>query len=281
MPNRISRNVFLSERKFTASFLAATAIILAAQIQEAIGQAENPAGKAGADEPAFKLEGGVQHSEKLAPVEKEFRRGAKIGKDFVERRDPKNHWYQIPDWAAGTWTSTLSTRTYARDLRSNRQLELPESRSTNMRFSWGFQRDKQGHVWEFAKEPYTLTLSSPEHKVIKRVLKRDFLQSDDKQVVLKLLTDNVIVNKNTDKVIKTVQVENIQVCQPSASECMTCNASYKIFDEDGTAVESGKEVNTSKRIEPFKNIDEYEGKNMRELFNEFLKAEGKPELLNQ
>lgn len=226
----------------------------------------------------FKLEGSVAHSEKLKPVEKEFRHGAKFNAAANANRDLENHWYEIPDWAAGTWTSTSSTRTYARDLRSGREMQLPETRTTNMQFSWGFQKDKLGKAWEFAKEPYILNLDSPENKVIKRILKRDFLRADEEQVVLKLFTENIVVDKVSEKIIRTVRVENIQTCVPAPNECMTCSASYKIFDEHGTAVELGKETNTSKRIAPFKDINEWEGKSMRKLFKEFLTAEGKANL---
>jgi hypothetical protein len=60
---------------------------------------------------------------------------------------------------------------------------------------------------------------------------------------------------------------------------MTCAASYKLFDEQGKPTELGKETNISRKISPFKNIDEYEGKNMQTLFKEYLISKGKAELV--
>src|SRR5262249_12279079 len=153
----------------------------------------------------FVLQGGIEHSEKLAPVEKEFRRGSKIDFSKTNNNESVNRWYRLPDWAAGKWTSIQATRTYARDLRSNREQRTPETRSTKMDFSWGFQKDKTGQVWEFAKEPYSLTMEDAEHKILKRIKKREFLESTDKKVTLKFLTENVVVNKRNDQVILTLQ----------------------------------------------------------------------------
>ncbi|MBX9689379.1 MAG: hypothetical protein K2X27_21900 [Candidatus Obscuribacterales bacterium] len=228
----------------------------------------------------YTLQGGIEHSEKLAPVEREFRRGAKVDVSKAVNLNPENHWYQLPDWAVGNWTSIQATRTYAKDLRSSREQLTPETRSTKMEFSWGFQKDKTGQVWEFAKEPYTLKLDNSENMVLKRVIHRQFLQADNSKVTLKLLTENVVVNKSNNQVVRTLQVENIQTCVPSPNDCMTCNASYKIFDEQGKAIELGKETNTARRISTFKPIDEYEGKNMPQLFKEFLSAQGRSDLID-
>lgn len=244
-----------------------------------IAKADEVEEGSGSQSSGFTLHGGVEHSEKLPPVEKEFRRGAKIDIDKPFVNNPNNHWYELPDWAVGNWTSTQSTKVYARDLRSGRELSAPETRHTKMDFSWGFQADNRGHVWEFAKEPYTLIVDSSDHKVVKRILQREFLRADDAKVIVKIRTDNVIVNKADDKVIRSIQSENIQTCVPSPRECMTCTASYKLFDEQGKALEVGREVNISKKLSPFKSIDEYEGRNMTLLFREFMTSHGKGELL--
>ncbi len=232
-----------------------------------------------AAEQSFVLQGGVEHSEKLAPVEKSFRHGAKIIQEKPVNDESGNHWYMLPNWAVGSWTSTKSTRTYARDLRSGQEQLSPETRVTKMAFTWGFQQDKDGQVWEFAKEPYVLTLDSSEHKVVKRILKRDFAVANDSRIVLKMLTENIVVDKSSDRISRTLQVENIQSCVPSAHECMSCTASYKIFDELGKPIEIGKELNTARRVAPFKAVDEYEGKNMRQLFSDFLRSHNKAELI--
>lgn len=225
------------------------------------------------------LQGGVEHSEKLAPVEREFRHGAKVDMSKVKRETSVNQWYRLPAWAVGKWASIQATRTYARDLKTNREELAPETKTTKMEFSWGFQKDKSGQVWEFAKEPYTLTVDNSQQVILKRILQREFLEADDSKVTLKLLTENVVVNKFNNEVMRTIRAENIQTCVPSPNECMTCNASYKIFDEQGKAIELGKETNTARRIAPFKPINEYENKDMPGLFKEFLQAQGKSDLI--
>lgn len=228
---------------------------------------------------SFTLQGGIEHSEKLAPVEKQFRHGAKLDSSKLQDAAQANRWYRLPDWAAGTWTSVQSTKTYIHDLKNNLEQSTPITRSTKMEFTWGFQQDKEGHAWEYAKEPYSLSVDTADHRVIKRVLKREFLELDESKVTLKTITENIVVDK-FNKVMRTVQSENIQTCQPGPNQCMTCSASYKLFDEQGKPVELGKETNVSRKIAPFKSIDEYEGKNMPLLFREYLSSQGKAELLN-
>ena len=229
----------------------------------------------------FTLHGGVEHSEKLPPVEKQFRHGARIDASVMQSTTLNNRWYRLPEWAAGTWTSVKSTKTYMRDLESGREQTTPLTKSTKMEFSWGFQQDKTGRVWEFAKEPYSLTVDTSDKRVIKRVLKRDFrVSEDDAKITLKTITENVVVDKFNNVVVRTVQSENIQSCAPSPNSCMTCNASYKLFDERGKAIELGNEVNISRKLSDFKSIDQYEGKNMPNLFREFLTEQGKADLLN-
>lgn len=260
--------------KFTTIRLAAMllGIILAVPVIRASAENEQGASK------PFTLQGGVEHSEKLPPVEKEYRHGARIDASKVQNQNQHNHWFRVPDWAAGTWTSVESTKTYVRDLKNNREQTAPVTRHTKMEFSWGFQRDKEGRVWEFAKEPYSLTVDSADFRVIKRVMQRDFLESDDSKVVLKTITENVVVDRFSNQVVRTVQSENVQICQPSPNQCMTCSASYKLFDEQGKPIELGKETNVSRKIAAFKNIDEYEGKNMSELFKEFIASQAKTSL---
>ncbi len=232
------------------------------------------------------LQGGIEHSVKLPPVDKAYRRGKTIDlskSGGIQETDqaPANRWYQLPDWAAGKWISTRSTRTYAKNLRSNYEELSPKSREVKMDFSWGFQQDASGHVWEYAKEPYTLVLESREHKLVKRILKRTFVSCTESSLLLKVLSENLIVNPLNNQIIKTVQVENIETCKPTANECMSCLASYKVFDERGQPLELGKETNIARRLAPFRSVDEYEGKNMKVLFNEFLSSEGMIELIRQ
>lgn len=282
MPSRINSKsvtphlllIFLSSTALASYLQPATAPFW----QLAAAASEDTSANSNASQ-SFVLQGGVQHSEKLAPVEKEFRKGARVDLSKTNTETPNNKWYQLPEWAAGKWSSIKATRTYARDLRSNREEFSPETRVTKMEFNWGFQKDKSGQVWEFAKEPYTLTVDNSENIILKRVIKREFLEADEGKVTLKLLTENVVVNKFNDRVLRTMQSENIQTCVPSPHECMTCTASYKIFDETGRAVELGKETNIAKRIAPFTPINEYEKKYMPDLFKEFLKAQGKQDLI--
>lgn len=242
---------------------------------------QTPANPAQEQKPLV-LQGGVDHSEKLAPVEKQYRRGAKVDLSATKTLALENKWYPLPKWATGKWTSIPANptiRTYTKDLISGHENSVPATIPTKMEFNWGFQKDKTGQVWEFAKEPYILTVDNSDKVVLKKVMTREFLEADDSKVTLKTLVENVVVSKFTNQVIRTMRSENIQTCRPTESNCMTCKASYKMFDEQGRAVEIGEETNKSRKIAEFKSIDEYEHKNMPELFREFLRSEGKSELI--
>ncbi len=92
------------------------------------------------------VQGGIEHKEKVAPVESKFLPGSVWKEGGTD--GTKSTWIRIPEWLAGTWFADMETATSRQDLVSHKESATPPLLSRlKSRFSYGTQRDGRGGIW--------------------------------------------------------------------------------------------------------------------------------------
>lgn len=222
------------------------------------------------------LKGEVEHSDKLEPVNASLAPGSVFDeKNLGPLPDPTeaNRWYKVPIWLAGTWHKDSQTDYYRYnfvDKTTDIATHVVEARSDGR---WGTQQDQQGQVWQFDPAPFITRVDSGEDVVVQLVSRSDPLESSDQQFIRRSIDTQLHVDKQTN-VIKSVECgEIITNYLPENDGLVKRETSSKVFDRFGQPMVLGKSFMYEKRIAPFSPQDQYQGKDMRELFKQFLEKQ--------
>jgi len=219
------------------------------------------------------LEAHIEHSEKLEPVNQALAPGAVFDlKDLGPLPDPTvaNRWYKVPAWLAGTWHKDSQTNYYRYDF-VNKTTDITthvvEAKSDGR---WGTQQDPQGQVWQFDPAPFATTVDAGDEMVVQLVSRSDPLESGEQRFVRRSIDTELRIDKSTN-VIKTVECgELITSYLPEADGLVKRETSSKVFNRFGEGQVLGKSFGYEKRIAPFTAQDTYQGKDLRELFKQFM-----------
>jgi hypothetical protein len=219
------------------------------------------------------LEGGVMHSEELAPAETKLRPGAvfhldaKLGAKAYER----NTWFEIPKWMAGTWRYEFQTTTHV----YNYQTTTDSRRAFTLRDSasrlFGHQVDSAGHVWQFDQTPYIVTSDGGD--CIAYTLRKEVepVQMDANNLTLKFIAQQIRVNKRTGVIQSTNLIESLQTYSLGETKQVTLNFSEKIFDVDGKPKLLRDGYASELPVAKFAVTDNLDGHDLRALFEDFLR----------
>lgn len=221
------------------------------------------------------LQGEVDHSETLQPLDPSLSVGeifAPSKLPVVENQSP-NKWYRIPDWLAGTWHKDSQTDYYRYNYKTNATDTTTRTEEAKATGTWGTQQDPKGIVWQFDPAPFTATVDSGDDFVVQMVRVSEPIQVTDRKFVRRSIDTQVRVSK-TNGVIKSVESgEQITTYRPENDGLIKRETSAKVFDKDGQPVLLGKSFAYENRVAPFAPQDNYKGKDMKKLFQDFLSTD--------
>jgi len=144
---------------------------------------------------------------------------------------------------------------------------------------YGHQLDRQGNVWHYVGTPYTSKTEANAFSEYHQVEFKDITATTVNTVELKTRVTVVRVSPISDLVTKTFQQESITRYTYKTSIDSLLESSTKVFDAGGNPTNMSKNEAEVHREAPFIEIDEEGGKNLHELFREFLIAERLTNLL--
>ena len=216
------------------------------------------------------LEGKIEHSQSLAPVES----GLKAGLTFDITNLPKlvsgNEWYQLPDWAPGRYKTEKDTCYYFKELSSGLTDHTVQSTTAIHTGDSGMQTDKLGHVWEYEYAPYKTRVDGDTTYEYQLIRKRKPLELSNDRMTFLYVGTTIHISKVDNKIIRTSQVESIQTYTPAGPNKIKCAASMKIFDENGKPIALTRLVSGKQKIAPYHRIDKLNGKDLQVSFRDFL-----------
>lgn len=225
------------------------------------------------------LTGGIEHSEKLDPVPPQLQTGAIFTPQAIPQLQPNNEWYWIPMWYAGQKHADYEVVLQDYDFRSGQSITPNRTIINRQDIAIGFQPDKNGQIWEFKRAPYQTVVDRGAFSQTMFVRIRDPLQVTANQVTIRLVQTSVMVDKQSQRILKTEQQEQINVYVPTAPGTVTVQTSIKSFGSDGLPLV--QETSTRQIVDraPFQPVDFYAGRDMRLLFREFMISHGYGNLL--
>lgn len=221
------------------------------------------------------LVGGIDHSETLQPLDKSLVPGEifEPSKLPSTQTEPKNNWYKIPNWLAGTWHKDSQTDFYRFSYKTNTTDTTTRIETAKSNGTWGTQQDDKGVIWQFDPAPFTATVDSGDDFVVQMVRSSEPLDVNERRLVRRSIDTQIRVAKSNG-VIKSVQTgEQITVYKSEGEALIKRETSAKVFDPSGQPVLLGKSFAYENRIKPFVPQDVYKGKDMKKLFEEFMKSQ--------
>jgi hypothetical protein len=234
-----------------------------------------PASKA----PPLILRGGVEHSERLDPVEPQLQAGAVFNAQAIPMREPNNEWYWIPSWYSGQKHADYETILSDYDFRSGTRVDSGKVITNRQDLSIGFQPDKNGQVWEFKRAPYTTTVEWDKYFQTMFVRVRDPIRVAPDSVIIRLVQTSVMVDKTTQRILNTQQQEQFNTYIPAGPGIVQIQTSIKSFASDGSPLVQETSARMVVDRAPFRPIDNYQGRDMRTLFRDFMISHGHAYLL--
>jgi hypothetical protein len=224
--------------------------------------------------PPLTLHGGLEHSERLAPVEPHLQAGSIFNEQALQSLQPNNEWYWIPSWYAGRKHGESETILRDHNFQTGQTVMQNRQVMNRQDLDIGFQPDRNGQVWEFKRAPYTTTVESNTYFTTMMVRSRDPVTVNQNVVVIRMVQTSVNVDKRSRRILKTMQQEQINTYYPSAQGVMTMQTSIRSFGADGLPLveESGTRLVYDRA--PFTPIDSYDGRDMRLLFRDYMLSHG-------
>jgi hypothetical protein len=218
------------------------------------------------------LEGGVEHSENLAPVENSLRPGATYSqsKALAQQSVLRNHWYEVPEWLSGTWQQEESVQSdlliYATNERSRKKVT---HRDHSVR-TYGDQVDQQGRIWSFDDCPFVVN-GRYENKITYGIFRTfDPVEKTRDSITFKSLQTSVSVNPLTRQIETTVTKESITKFTALGKDKCSTESSVKVFDMNGQPLQLYEVKSVRDKIQPFTPRNEFDGEDLRAMLTQFL-----------
>ena len=202
------------------------------------------------------LEGKIEHSESLPPVDSQWQVGAK----FDAARLPVTGsgtviWWRVPDWLAGTWhnigkVKRLSLKDIEHEEKSQGfdavDVKYPDAEII------GYQKDRENAVWTCVPAPYVGRTVQGDNTNVSIIYSATPVDINENQVVIRFLATTLTVEKSKGKIVSVSQRESLQTYKPIEKNHILVQASMKFFDENGAARFESKVLSQCARIEGFR-----------------------------
>src|SRR5262249_39992914 len=141
------------------------------------------------------------------------------------------------------------------------------------------QPDRNGQVWEFKRAPYKTTIEGQNALNVMMVSNREPLYVNQDKVVIRLLQTSLTVDKASQRIMNTSQVEQINTYVPAGPGVMNLQSSIKTFGADGSPQVQETNSGLVYTRAAFQPVNYYEGRDMRALFRDYMLSHGYSNLL--
>jgi hypothetical protein len=214
------------------------------------------------------IDGGVNMSETLPPVQPTLRAGADFNAANLPAAGTTAGWYWIPPWSGGTWHREMMTY-IGPDGTGQTQLSRVDH-------FWGQQADNRQEIWQHHNEPYSEREDLPKWTEWKTVVLQDPVRLTAGEMQMHFRATTVQVNKKNGKINKTYQQEEMQFLRPEGAGKMYEESWMKFFDEMGRPLGKQHGIAHLTLTQPFQpvQIDPKTGLNLHQDFLAFLAANG-------
>lgn len=219
---------------------------------------------------AAPLQGGVEHSESLPPVDPSLQSGADFDDREFQNVVPNNLWVPIPSWFAGVWQTRSETQLETLDLVSGVKNTKPRSMTRADRWIFGMQMDNSGQIWHFINVPSSRKVVVADLIEYRQELSKEFLYSGEDKVISRYRFTAVQVDAASNKIKRVHQQESVMQFMPPYDDAMEVDSSLKGFNTSGRPQLQAHHITVFFRAQAFAPIGLYNGLDMRKSFRDYL-----------
>lgn len=212
----------------------------------------------------------ISFSETVTPVPPEFKPHKLFSSIELPAEDNEDLWYQIPSWRAGL---------FHRDKQIDHTLTGDFESVSKVDHLYGMQVDKRGGIWHHVSWPSVTKITLDGYCQYKMISKYEPVKLSEKEFTVKVYSTNIDVDDKTGKIIRVAKQEEFDRYFPAGpgfarGQCLI--QGYSGRGNQNTTVErcSVEESQT----QPFKVLNNFRGKNLRESFKKFLRSHDLGEL---
>jgi hypothetical protein len=221
------------------------------------------------------LQGGVQHSEQLAPVQSGLKVGTTFDESKLEKIAPARIWYRVPPWMAGRWQYDDYTQTYFEDYKKGSIDSQAKTSAAQAGETWGSQHDRLGGVWDEMILPATKDTTADKDLYKDAHTDDSVIFDSDARFIVRLVSTRTRIDKATNTIRDVNQVEQFTTLLPAGPGKIRNDYSFKYFDPRGSKVSLSKGWRIGRKVAPFapNNYDE-NNQDVRPAFRDYLKSNG-------
>jgi hypothetical protein len=217
--------------------------------------------------------------DKLPPVPKFLQAGATFNDKEDAVPTPNNVWYRIPSFLAGHWQSTEKTVTSSVNLLTGKSNFNERTEEFIAELHQGFQQDNTGAYWQFQNAPFLGHSIGPNDVVHYSYVQliQPISCSENRFVRRSILTKAQV---NGDQIVRTSQqVELIHSMTPLGSGNVREDTLARTLDSQGRPIWQNTSTVVYSMTRPYSPINRSEGRDMKEMFREYLVSHGMANLV--
>jgi hypothetical protein len=219
------------------------------------------------------LEGGLQHSEQLAPLSDQFKVGGTFNSDMLGRPPDTEEWVMIPPSVAGTFARSSSVLLSVHEIATNRW-QYPNTRSySHGQYTRGFQVDAGGNIWDCPRarqQRFEMSADGRTRTYIILTGRRQMLVTGPRS--LHDYGEATIVDVDVATgMIKRVE-RNEQVVERNAVQdgLVVADCQKSTYTPQGRLLATSTDRSEERRVAPFVPVDNLDGMDLKASFQRFL-----------
>ncbi len=221
------------------------------------------------------LVGEVEHADSVQPVEDNLKPGNTFSKDSLPGKgETGNTWYRIPSWLGGVWHKEQQTNFYRYNYADGSTDNTVRTQIARSEGRWGMQKDKGGGIWQYDPVPYSENIDAGDVSIVQIVRVCEPIEVSEKRFVKRSIVTELRTDKATGKIVGVETGEEISYFIPQSDVLVKRMTSSKVFDGNGKPMLLGRSYSYETRLTGFQEEDFYKGKDMKALFEKFLKMSG-------
>jgi hypothetical protein len=208
---------------------------------------------------------------KVEAVDPKFRTGKLFAEVNLPNEDTEDGWYRIPHWRAGK---------FHREKQIDHTISGDVETVSRVDHVYGMQTDKSGGIWHYSSWPRITKVETDKYFEYKIIDHYEIIEGKPNEFAARVRSTDIDVSKTTGKIARVTKQEEVSRYTPGPEGSAAGECEWQCYTAQGnpnTTVErtSVEEAQT----EPFKRVDFWRKKDLKESFKRYLRSHGKADLI--
>lgn len=221
---------------------------------------------------------GVEHAKRLSPISVELQAGSIFDDRLLDEGQVKLIWYPIPKWLAGQWRRTQETTVFSHDYASGYSDHQERPFMSEQIADFGVQTDAEGNVWNCNLGSRGVS-DRGSYRSIAMVLGKAPVETSADSIIFREVFVIANVNKTTNVILDSYLSESITRHRRNPDGSLETSMSVKVYNASGIPRQVQENIANDRLIKPFKELDTYKGRDIKADFAEFLRKNGRSNLI--